>query len=340
MRHSIVCISVVLSSFFSIKGQNKTSQSPKYFYISDVSASWTDSSMAKKYFGKKSLLPEIKKLIPQSYQVEDSHKFNIQIEFIEARFLEKGKGPIIDCDLSIRIRLNYLTEKGIEKFNDLDYSSNGQMLVSNRSKELQKYWKKCVDGTLEKLDKYLDESKDKIILPFQAAILDVDYNVASLDNTDSLGYSKSRVLNYDDFKGKPDALSRAVGATYCGYGVDYDAEVKNFQLYIHLKAACIFHKDQSWVLPIAKKLPKVLQHEQLHFDICYWQMLELVKLIKQDHFSADSLKPKLQKLYKDSQTNYRQQQDLYDEETKHGTEEKEQAKWTKLVGEKLKSLEN
>lgn len=101
--------------------------------------------MAKKSFGKKSAITEIKKLIPNSFLVGDSNKFSITLDFTEAKFSEKGslkfQTQIIDFTLSLKIRLLYKTEKGLEELNQFSSESSGQILAKNRQTELQKYWK-------------------------------------------------------------------------------------------------------------------------------------------------------------------------------------------------------
>ncbi len=337
MDHRLFFFFIFFIQIFSHYSQNKNS-TPNYF-ISGVSATWSDSSLAKKHFGKKPACNEIRKLIPMHYQQVDSNKFSISLEFTEAKFTEKSSTKsqfqIIDFILSLKLKLWYKTEKGLEELNQLSFESNGQMLASARSTELQKYWKKSIQSLLEKTDAYLIGNADKLILPFHSAIVNVVYNQSQLDNVDSLAFHPNRKLTADDFKGKLDKLSKAGGVTYCGFGLDYDLVVKDFKLYVEIKTACFFHKSKSWLLPSAKMNAEILAHEQLHFEICYWQTLVFRQAILSERYTIDNLKAKIQKCYREQFASYEQLQEQYDEETNHGLIEKEQLRWANLIKEKL-----
>lgn len=197
---------------------------------------------------------------------------------------------------------------------------------------------KSIQTILERIDDYLENNQDKIILPFQPAIIQVKDDLGQLDNTDSLGFNLLRKLRADDFKGKPDQLSKAGGATYCGFGLDYDINIRGFKLYIEIKTICVFNKTRSWLLSIAKTDAYILAHEQLHFDICYWQMTRLMANLSQENFTLENLKTKLKKCFTSQFDTYEKLQEQYDEETNHGLDELEQARWAKLVQEKLSGL--
>jgi hypothetical protein len=319
--------------------QNKIVNVPKYFYVSNITGSWQDSSLAKKYFGKKSILPEIKKLVPANHFSPDSNKFNIVFDFIEAKFSEKVKGPIINFDMLVKINLNYQTEKGIQKLNELELSSSGQMLASEKNVQLQKYWKKIIEYILDKTDYYLESGKNKLQLPYKPAHINVIYSPKERDNEDTLIYNPSRQLAIDDFKGNPDRLSKAGGATYSGIGLDYSITIKDFILQIELRATCVFHKDRSWLLNYAKRNPYILKHEQLHFDICYWQTMEFMEELKLKSYTLDNLKSVVEKAYKEKFKAYEKLQEQYDEDSDHGLIESEQIRWNQKVKEKIAEIE-
>jgi hypothetical protein len=322
-----------------IFGQGKQAVVPKYYFVSAITSSWTDSSLAKKYFGKQSLLPEIKKMIPNAYCASDSNKFNIIIDFTEAKLIEKVKGVILACQLKVKIQLNYLTEKGIEKLSDLEFNAEGDMLANKRQIELQKYWKKIINSTLENIDTYLASGKDKLPLPFKPVLVNVQYSPDNIDNKDTLVFNINRKLRPEDFKGQPDKLSNAGGATYSGIGIDYDVVIKDFTPIVEVKATCIFDKEKSWLLDAAKDNANILKHEQLHFDICYWQTLAFMKILKEKNFSMSTLKVNLEKVYREKFKAYEALQEQYDEATDHGLKKEEQIKWEAIVAEKINSLQ-
>jgi len=143
-------------------------------------------------------------------------------------------------------------------------------------------------------------------------------------------------LEWSDFKAKKKTSAGfAVATSTCGFGLESETkEGKTFhKIYVR------FYCDESWH-NAGIKIPAVLAHEQLHFDICeiYGRKLykELLKLKKNGKLSNE----KAEDIYNKMMKEYNDYQDLYDLETDHSTNGKKQQEWNEKVKQELTSLKN
>ncbi|MBS1684558.1 MAG: hypothetical protein JSS76_07390 [Bacteroidetes bacterium] len=97
-------------------------------------------------------------------------------------------------------------------------------------------------------------------------------------------------------------------------------------------------RDKSFV-DTAKKLPRILQHEQYHFNITEYWSRKLKKDIATGHFTVKNFKQKAIDLQQDANTKCKEMQVEYDTETKHSILKDEQKKWEQKVDELLKKTE-
>lgn len=85
------------------------------------------------------------------------------------------------------------------------------------------------------------------------------------EENDTLNWSSSRKLTWEDFKASPDTTDFTVRAlTFVGIGVYNGKWVDGVP---HINVFCRFYKNKSWV---KDKTSSSLVHEQLHFDI--WEL--------------------------------------------------------------------
>lgn len=141
-------------------------------------------------------------------------------------------------------------------------------------------------------------------------------------------------LKYEDFKaGSKASPGFAVATTSSAFGysiTDRGGEISG-SIYVR------FYCEESWWNPDFR-LDEVLEHEQLHFDICelfgrklYKEVLALRDNGKLSKRSIKHIESKLEKQYSDYQ-------DLYDKETDHSTNGGEQRKWNKKIKLELAAL--
>ncbi len=142
-------------------------------------------------------------------------------------------------------------------------------------------------------------------------------------------------LKWSDFRA-PEKRSPgfAVATSTCGFG--YEAMQTGDRLKVNVYVR--FYCDESWRNP-AMRLKDVLQHEQLHFDICelygrkfYAGILKL----RDDHSLT---RENMDELLSYLREEYNSVQESYDMETDHSTNIKAQHRWERMVSEQLARLD-
>src|SRR5690349_8815741 len=83
----------------------------------------------------------------------------------------------------------------------------------------------------------------------------------SFSLTDEIRWQESRKLTFDDFKGDIPRVTPWAAST--SSEIHFGYETTN-GLLTHVVVYASFNPEKSW---IKKRLPAVLSHEQLHFDI-------------------------------------------------------------------------
>ncbi|HEY9114382.1 MAG TPA: hypothetical protein VIN10_06750 [Bacteroidales bacterium] len=151
----------------------------------------------------------------------------------------------------------------------------------------------------------------------------------------AIEWAPSVKLEWSDFKAKEKTTPGfAVATSTCGFGLEsvtIDGKTAH-------KIFVRFYCDESWRNSNVD-IQAVLDHEQLHFDICeiYGRKLykELLKLKKSGKLNND----KAETIYNNMMNAYNDYQDLYDYETDHSTNGKKQQEWNEKVKRELASLQ-
>jgi hypothetical protein len=154
---------------------------------------------------------------------------------------------------------------------------------------------------------------------------------------DKIYWSKDQLLTWDNFKGKPIKSSPHDAFTDSGIDFKYSYSGSDHTLVFDLKSN--FIKSKSSVKPDKKK-DVLLKHEQGHFDISEIFTRKLHKNIIEEKYKEKTLEKKLQELFNKYLTELGKYQDLYDKETDHSKNEKNQIEWNEKIAKELKELEN
>ena len=86
------------------------------------------------------------------------------------------------------------------------------------------------------------------------------------------------------------------------------------------------------------KSPKLLKHEQGHFDICEIFARKFRKQLQATTFNPKSAGSKTEKIYRQTLKDLRKFQMLYDKETNHSIDTAMQAKWNMKIAKILSEL--
>ncbi|MBP7807903.1 MAG: hypothetical protein KA163_01290 [Bacteroidia bacterium] len=153
------------------------------------------------------------------------------------------------------------------------------------------------------------------------------------DEKDVLVWDETRLLTWDDFRGKP-AKRMSAASTY--YDIFKTTEEKNGKAEINIEA--VFFCNKSW-----KKVSwinqQVLEHEQKHFDIVELYARKLRKLISETKYSSyANFKMVSDSLYAVIDKEMDVYQDKYDDETDASMNGDKQREWNKKIPIEIKAL--
>lgn len=153
------------------------------------------------------------------------------------------------------------------------------------------------------------------------------------EKKDIIVWQEGKLLNWDDFRGKP---AKRFSAASTHYNTLKTTEEKGNKVEVVVEA--IFYKNKSW-----KKVSwinqQVLEHEQKHFDIVELYARKLRKQIQERKYSSyTNLKTVTDSLYDVMDKEMDVFQDKYDDETDASMNGDKQREWNKKIMEGIEAL--
>lgn len=182
--------------------------------------------------------------------------------------------------------------------------------------------------------KYLPASIAFILLFSNTGVRANTFEIGFGLSDEVIEWSPQYKLKISDFKAKSKGSPGfAVATTTSAFGF----EIVNTNGKINGSIFVRFLCDKSWWNPDYYQRD-VLQHEQLHFDICelFGRKLykEILKLRKQGRLNQKNI----ERLQSRLEEEYDEYQDLYDFETDHSVNTKMQVYWNKKIKHELEEL--
>lgn len=148
---------------------------------------------------------------------------------------------------------------------------------------------------------------------------------------DHVSWSVNRRLSWEDFKGLPDENNPHHALTAANLAVNANCKNQGFTY----EVKCVFLPTESWSKN--KKSQKLLEHEQLHFDLTEVHARLLRKELQ--HLNCANLKEKLNGTVSSAFTKWKAEQDAFDAASKHGLNAEEERLWASNVARRLQALE-
>ncbi len=142
-------------------------------------------------------------------------------------------------------------------------------------------------------------------------------------------WQADRPLEFSDFKAKP-THGRIAALSYCG--IKYNSCPNQRYSY---EVSAFFEPYNSWAWK-NYQYSYVIQHERRHFDIAEIYSRKLRKYFAEHEVPYRKANAVYEKYYEE----FEAYQNLYDQETHHGTHDSHQAKWNQKIAQELENLEN
>lgn len=142
------------------------------------------------------------------------------------------------------------------------------------------------------------------------------------------------------FLAEPDEHSSYFALTATRWHYSYNASIRENDLHINFKFSAGVDPNQSWVklnrLKGAESKRKLLNHEQGHVNINFLLLKDGEEKIRFQPYTIRNYKKSIQENANKISDYYRDMQERYDEETKHGSDDVNQARWDSLIEQQLK----
>lgn len=152
-----------------------------------------------------------------------------------------------------------------------------------------------------------------------------------------IGEEGNRLLQWSDFKGKPDDSSPYFAYTAWKTnvkfsGVRFEGEKAIFNGF---EMTVEFDQNKSWVKK-GKETDELLKHEQGHFDVGLLYMQEVLNSVTAASFTRSSYKEEFKTFIEGIHLKYSEMGKQYDKETNHSINKEEQGKWNSFFAEQVK----
>lgn len=146
-----------------------------------------------------------------------------------------------------------------------------------------------------------------------------------------IDWSASRKLTWADFKGSPPPRAANAALTNSSIGFDMGYGSNGFTYAI----SCRFDPEKSWG---RVKTDPILKHEQAHFDITEIHARKLYQAFKNYTFNEKTVEADVNRIYDQILKEHQDMQHLYDAETEHSINTREQSRWLAKIAAELKAL--
>ncbi|MBC9931699.1 DUF922 domain-containing protein [Chitinophaga qingshengii] len=155
-------------------------------------------------------------------------------------------------------------------------------------------------------------------------------------HSDTIFYSSTRKLCWNDFQGKPSPAGPSAAVSYTSFSYEGASLVTHDTLKIRLTMEVFFIKSASWVRDDARD-NYALMHEQLHFDITRLVVERFKQKLRQTALNRDDYDSVIQYQYLQSFQEMNRMQYAFDRDTHHGTNMAAQIRWRDKINLGLKN---
>lgn len=150
---------------------------------------------------------------------------------------------------------------------------------------------------------------------------------------DTVFYSADRPLRYDDFRAAP-RPGQYAAMVFTSLSYEGSSRVVDNVLEVIVKVKVYVVKSMSWMKAESKN-PRVLKHEQTHFDIAKIAAERFKKQVMKLDLTIDDHDSQIQYQFLESYREMHKIQEAYDKDTRHGLNQEVQSRWEEMVRNEL-----
>jgi len=153
----------------------------------------------------------------------------------------------------------------------------------------------------------------------------------------SVAWSDDLQLTWEDFNGKPTYGTTVAAVTASGISFGFSSKTTETRLVDYSAFVdAQFYPDKSWYVK-GRANNVILDHERLHFDITELHARKFRKRIAQAKFTLN-ISDEMEHIHTAINSELRQTQQKYDQESNHSQDVAEQKKWQRKIKLELEKL--
>lgn len=261
---------------------------------------------------------------------QENSTIPIVMHIAQLEVAEKTGG--LKAESEVRMNIGFYNAAG----KIVEYKGNNTVQGTiDASRYIEELIRRGLDDMLQQFDTWAGQNQQQLKAAMKGPSVEVEVQIlADAADTERIAWSHGRPLTLDDFRGKPDDLSRAAAATNSGLDVRTSLETQYGQTRVTVTILVFFDKSRSWCRTSSRNV-RTLQHEQQHFNITAIKGCELAAAIRSFSFTPQNYMKELEELYKQKDREGQQEQERYDGETSHGQVATAQKKWEDQIREMI-----
>ncbi len=212
------------------------------------------------------------------------------------------------------------------------YRAKGNYTRPESSPMYEEFLRKMLGDAMIYFDKWLalNNGKNPALVRGVRLVIDDDHYESKAD---TVFYHPGRPLQYGDFRAEP-KTGRYAAMVFTSISYEGNSRVENNLLEVVVKLKVYVVKSMSWIQPESKN-PRVLKHEQTHFDIAKISAERFKNQLKRLQLTVGDHDSQIQYQFLESYREMNHLQKAYDRETRHGLNPEEQLKWEEMVKNEL-----
>lgn len=258
----------------------------------------------------------------------------LTIRFTKLSFSEKREAPGKvqgECGISVQ----FLWYRNFEAIKLTQYNAKSNYTRPEGKFNHEEFLTKMLGDALLYFDKWMTVNKGRnsnLVKGVKLVLLDDQ----GRPDSDTVFYAVDRPLRYDDFKAQP-KMGRYAAMVFTSISYEGNSRVvDNFlEVVINLKVYVV--KSMSWMKADSKN-PRVLKHEQTHFDIAKIAAERFKRQIRSLDLTVEDHDSQIQYQFLETYREMHNIQKAYDHETQHGLNLEAQRKWEEMVSNELQGI--
>jgi len=257
----------------------------------------------------------------------------IQVRIKESSITEKrGATGIVEGSVKLHFSFYYLGDE--DPVHLVDYNGGVSYKRSaSQSGLVEPALRRSLGTAIKYFHDWIEiEAPENVRLARGMNITFIDRNVNP--DKDTVFYSSSRPLMFEDFRARPTPGSRFAASIFTSFSFDVESEIVGGILEVKVYSKVFMLKDQSWARAESKN-EYTLNHEQRHFDITQIVVERLKDKLKNLEIYPDEYDSVINYYYLEAFREMNRLQDLYDKETRHGMDRGAQDRWNRRIDQAL-----